>query len=123
MELLVEPAGHSPLGSSGFLGPPEPPTPPGPSWPPFPSSEGVQSPTPDLSTAFVLLSVDLAKEDEVLSELRKTAGVRDVKQLFGVYDAIAKLEAENDDGLKTLLQERIRRIHSVRSTLTLMVKA
>ena len=76
-----------------------------------------------MSTAFVLLNVDLAKEEEVLSKLRKEDGVTEARQLYGLFDIIVRLESESDDGLKSVLKERIRRIHSVRSTLTLMVKA
>lgn len=76
-----------------------------------------------MATAFVLLNVDLGKEEEVLTKLRKTNGVKEAKQLFGLYDIIAKLEAVTEEDLKIALRERIRTLDKVRSTLTLMVTA
>jgi DNA-binding Lrp family transcriptional regulator len=67
-----------------------------------------------------MLNVDVGKEEEVFAELRKTEGVTELNQLFGVYDAIVMLEAESTEALRTILQARMRKLDGVRSTLMLM---
>lgn len=47
-------------------------------------------------------------------------GVKEAWQIYGVYDIIAKVEAEDTARLKGVLQEGMRRLDNVRSTLTLM---
>jgi DNA-binding Lrp family transcriptional regulator len=75
---------------------------------------------PEMATAFVLLNVDLGTEKEVLARLRKTEGVKEAHRVYGVYDIIARLEAESTEEVKGLLQERIRKIDCVRSSLTML---
>ena len=71
-------------------------------------------------TAFVLLNIDLGKDEDVLSKLRKIEGVKKAYQVYGVYDVVAKLEAESAEGLRAMLQEKVRKLDDIRSTLTLM---
>jgi len=73
-----------------------------------------------MAMAFVLLNVGLGKDEEVLAELRKKEGVKEAYQVYGVYDMITKVESENAEGLRSILQERMRKLDNVRSTLTLM---
>ena len=47
-----------------------------------------------MATAFVLLNVNLGMEDEVLAGLREIVGIREAHQVFGVYDIIARFEAD-----------------------------
>jgi DNA-binding Lrp family transcriptional regulator len=70
--------------------------------------------------AFVLVNVNLGTEEEVLARLREVEGVKEAYQIFGAYDIIARLEAEDAEKLKGILQERVRKLDSIRSTLTLM---
>jgi len=54
----------------------------------------------------------------VLSEVRKIPNVKDCHRVYGVYDMIAKVEAESMDSLKQIVTWKIRRLEGVRSTLT-----
>ncbi|HEV2138312.1 MAG TPA: Lrp/AsnC ligand binding domain-containing protein [Nitrososphaerales archaeon] len=74
-----------------------------------------------MATAFVLLNVNLGMEEEVVARLREVEGVKETHQIFGVYDIITRLEAENSEKLRDILQERVRKLNNIRSTLTLMV--
>ena len=74
-----------------------------------------------MTVAFVLLNVNLGTEGEVLVGLRKIDGVKDVYQVYGVYDIVARVEAEDAAKLKEALQGRLRKLENVRGTLTLMV--
>ena len=71
-----------------------------------------------LALCYVLLNVELGSEDRVLSEVRKIPNVKDCHRVYGVYDMIAKVEAESMDSLKQIVTWKIRRLEGVRSTLT-----
>jgi DNA-binding Lrp family transcriptional regulator len=73
-----------------------------------------------MAIAFVLLNVNLGTEEEVLAGLREVEGVKEAYEIFGVYDIIARLEAESTEKVRSILQERVRKLDSIRSTLTLM---
>ena len=71
--------------------------------------------------AFILINSELGKEEDVLKELRSIENVKEVHFVYGVYDIIAKVEAENMKELKEIVTFKIRRLSDVRSTLTMTV--
>lgn len=71
--------------------------------------------------AFVLINADLGAEEELVSELRKITNVTEVYVVYGVYDLIAKVEADTMDKVKETITWHIRRLEKVRSTLTMIV--
>jgi len=70
--------------------------------------------------AFVLINTEMGSETEVLGALRKIANVKEAYIVYGVYDIVAKVEAESMDKLKDIITWNIRRLNKVRSTLTMM---
>jgi len=71
--------------------------------------------------AFVLINAEIGSEDEVVGELRKIANVKESYVVYGVYDIVAKVEADSMDKLKEIVTWKIRRLDKVRSTLTMIV--
>ena len=71
--------------------------------------------------AFILINSELGKEEDVLKELRSIENVKEVHFVYGVYDIIVKVEAENMKELKEIVTFKIRRLNDVRSTLTMTV--
>jgi len=71
--------------------------------------------------AFVLINTEIGSESEVLKVLKKVNGVKEAYSVYGVYDIIAKVQAETMDKLKELVTWHIRRLDKVRSTLTMIV--
>ncbi|MGA2626810.1 MAG: Lrp/AsnC ligand binding domain-containing protein [Candidatus Bathyarchaeia archaeon] len=71
--------------------------------------------------AFVLINAEIGSEDEVLKELRKLSNVKESYVVYGVYDVVAKVEADSMDKLKEIVTWKIRRLDRVRSTLTMIV--
>jgi len=59
--------------------------------------------------------------DEVLKELEKIEGVKEAYTVYGVYDIIAKVEANTMDGIKDIVTWKIRKLSNVRTTLTMIV--
>lgn len=71
--------------------------------------------------SYVLISVELGSEEKVLDEVRKVRHVKECHQVYGIYDLIAKVEADSMDELKEVITWKIRRLEGVRSTLTTIV--
>lgn len=74
-----------------------------------------------MPVAFVLINAEIGSEDEVVTELRKIVNVKESYVVYGVYDIVAKVEADSMDKLKEIVTWKIRRLDKVRSTLTMIV--
>ena len=74
-----------------------------------------------MPVAIVLINAEIGSEDEVVRELRKLGNVKESYTVYGVYDIVAKVEAESMDKLKEIVTWKIRRLDKVRSTLTMIV--
>ena len=72
-----------------------------------------------MATAFVLVNAELGEEGRVLKELRSMSEIAEAHIVYGVYDIIAKIEAKTMDELKEVVSSKIRKLGSIRSTLTL----
>ena len=68
--------------------------------------------------AFVLISVEVAREKEVAQKLRELEGVSEVYEVYGSYDIIAVVEADSLEKLREIVFSRIRRTEGIRSTTT-----
>ena len=71
--------------------------------------------------AYVLVNVELESELEVLDAVRKIEGVKEAHAVYGVYDIVAKVEAETMDKLKETMAWKIRLLDKIRSTLTMII--
>jgi DNA-binding Lrp family transcriptional regulator len=74
-----------------------------------------------MPVAFVLINAEIGSEDEVLKELKKMPNVKEGYLVYGVYDIVAKVEAESMEKLRETITWKIRRLDKVRSTLTMIV--
>lgn len=71
--------------------------------------------------AFVFMNVDAGGEEDVLKQLRSIQNVKEAYSVYGVYDIVARIEAETMDKLKEIVTWKVRRLERVRSTLTTIV--
>ncbi len=74
-----------------------------------------------MPTAFVLLNVELGAENEILEKLRKINAVEEAYRVYGVYDTIAKIEADTMEKLKEIVTYKVRHLAKVRQTTTMIV--
>ncbi len=76
-----------------------------------------------MPTAFVLINTEIGSEAEVLKDLKKVEGIDSSSTfaVYGVYDIVAKVQADTMDKLKETVTWKIRRLDKVRSTLTMIV--
>jgi DNA-binding Lrp family transcriptional regulator len=72
-----------------------------------------------MATGFVLVSTAPAKEHDVYSELLKVKEIVELHPLFGEYDLIAKVEAEDFNALGQVVVDKIRAVKGVIDTKTL----
>ncbi len=70
--------------------------------------------------AYVLINCDLGHEQDIIDELKHLENVKEVHGTFGAYDIIAKVSSEKSESLRETITWKIRKLPSVRSTLTLM---
>ena len=75
----------------------------------------------NIETAYVLVKSKIAHEMEVLNEILKLDGVKEVQGTFGVYDIFVKIEANSPDEIEETITKKIRKINNVLSTTTLSV--
>lgn len=70
--------------------------------------------------AYVLINTEMGSEREVLDAIKKINNVIEAHAVYGVYDLIAKIEAETMNKFKETVTWEIRRLNKVRSTLTMI---
>ena len=74
-----------------------------------------------MGLAYVLIGVEIGAGEEVLRELRGMTEVKESYGVYGVYDIIVKVEAEDMSSLKDVVSSKIRRIDRVRNTVTMII--
>jgi DNA-binding Lrp family transcriptional regulator len=74
-----------------------------------------------MPTAYVLLNTEIGAENQVLEALKKIEGVEEAHNLWGVYDIIANVQADNIEKLKFIVTKRIAEIGKINSKLTMII--
>lgn len=74
-----------------------------------------------MAKAYVLINTDMGKEEDVLKALKQLPYVTEAHMVYGVYDIIAKVEADSLERVKETISSRVRRLEHVRSTLSIIV--
>ena len=79
-----------------------------------------------MPTSYILINSDLGADETIIKNIKESlADEKDIqykiKGVYGVYDIVLKLTSENADTLRSIITNKIRKIISVQSTLTMMV--
>ena len=74
-----------------------------------------------METAYVLMSCEIGTEHDLLLQLKKIDGVKDVTITYGDYDLVVETETENESKMNELISTKIRKLEKIRSTVTLRV--
>ena len=79
-----------------------------------------------MPTSYILINSDLGSDETIIKNIKESlADEKDIqykiKGVYGVYDIVLKLTSENADTLRSTITNKIRKITSVQSTLTMMV--
>jgi len=75
--------------------------------------------------AYILLNSELGTDTNVIAQLKKIFEEEQIQSfeiqgVYGVYDIVVKISSE-DEKLRKIITNKIRRIAQVQSTLTMMV--
>lgn len=73
------------------------------------------------NVAIILFNVEMGKADDVVKALKEIEGVKQVDVVYGVYDLVVRVEAENMEKLSEIVSWYIRRLQNVQATLTMVV--
>ena len=79
-----------------------------------------------MPTSYILINSDLGSDETIIKNIKESlADEKDmqykIKGVYGVYDIVLKLTSENADILRSTITNKIRKIISIQSTLTMMV--
>ncbi len=74
-----------------------------------------------MEKAYILLSCEIGKEDELATQLRTTNEIKNVMITYGDYDIVVEAETENSEKMDNLIISKIRKLEKIRSTITLRV--
>ena len=68
----------------------------------------------------MLINCDLGFEEQIIEDLKHLSDVKEVHEIFGAYDILAKVESDQISTLRESVMYEIRKIDRIRSTLSLM---
>ncbi len=79
-----------------------------------------------MSTAYFLINSRINHEKEIIGKVKAALRNSDllsyeVHGVFGIYDIIVRLTAANDDVLRSVVLEKLRKIENIESAITMMV--
>ena len=79
-----------------------------------------------MPTSYILINSDLGADEAIIEKIKESlADEKDIQHkirgVYGVYDIVLKLTSDNTDTLRSTITNKIRKITSVQSTLTMMV--
>ncbi len=69
-------------------------------------------------TAFILLTVEMASQRDILNKIRALDGVLEAHLIFGSFDIIVKAEFSSKEELSVFVMDRIKSIPGVGDTQT-----
>jgi DNA-binding Lrp family transcriptional regulator len=72
-----------------------------------------------MTTAYLLINVEIGKGEEVKERIKEIEFVKEVHGVYGIYDVLAKLEGP-DEKLRETVTWNIRRLPNVKSTITML---
>ena len=74
-----------------------------------------------MPVAIILINTEIGTESEVMDALSKIEGVKEIYEVYGMFDVVVKVEAPSHEELRDLVINKIRKISQVRGTTTMIV--
>ena len=79
-----------------------------------------------LPTSYILINSDLGTDESIIEKIKgiladESTIQYEIQGVYGVYDIVLKLSSDDIDILRSTITNKIRKITSVQSTLTMMV--
>ena len=79
-----------------------------------------------LPISYILINSDLGTDESIIEKIKgiladESTIQYEIQGVYGVYDIVLKLSSDDIDTLRSTITNKIRKITSVQSTLTMMV--
>ena len=74
-----------------------------------------------MEIAYVLVKSKIGHEIDVMNDILKIDGVKEVMGTYGVYDIFVKVEVPTRNEIEKIITQKIRKVNNVVSTTTLSV--
>jgi len=74
-----------------------------------------------LEIAYVLVKSKMGHEVDVMNDILKIDGIKEVMGTYGVYDIFVKVQVPTRNEIERVITQKIRRVRNVISTTTLSV--
>ncbi len=71
-------------------------------------------------TCFILIRVEANREDEVYNALTEVKQIEGIREVFGKYDMIARIETKNLKEMRSIIISKVRSVPGVIATTTLI---
>jgi len=79
-----------------------------------------------MPTSYILINSDLGTDESIITKIKEILADKkdiqyEIRGVYGVYDIVLKLSSDDIETLRSIITNKIRKITSVESTLTMMV--
>ncbi len=74
-----------------------------------------------MAEAYILIKVTVGSERDVVEKLQQLRELKDINELYGEWDIIARIQTDRIEDLDSILTEKIRAIPDVTITSTMIV--
>ena len=79
-----------------------------------------------MPTSYILINSDLGTDESIITKVKEILDGEksiqyEIQGVYGVFDIVLKLSSDDIDILRSTITNKIRKITSVQSTLTMMV--
>ena len=79
-----------------------------------------------MPTSYILINSDLGTDESIITKIKEILDSEkniqyEIQGVYGVFDIILKLSSDDIDALRSTITNKVRKITSVQSTLTMMV--
>jgi len=74
-----------------------------------------------MEMAYIMIVSEMGSEQHVIEKLLMIDEIKDVNRVWGAYDVVIKVVGPTSDAVRKIIQEKIRMIDGIRTTVSLMV--
>ncbi len=74
-----------------------------------------------MEISYVLIVSEMGSEQHVIEKLLMIDEIKDVNRVWGAYDVVVKVVGPTSDAVRKIIQEKIRMIDGIRTTVSLMI--
>jgi len=74
-----------------------------------------------MEISYVLIVSEMGSEQHVIEKLLMIDEIKDVNRVWGAYDVVIKVVGPTSDAVRKIIQEKIRMIDGIKTTVSLMI--